>query len=248
MSERLERFLERLESAAGKIERDLPLGVEEEEALRGLREAAGPTAVSGDIDSDARPPSRKVLKILFPLTTAAAAAALLLFSVFGFPWSSGGPIALGARHIPDEDPLMRGTEVSKREDTFQIYSNKPCHLLVILRTWSRDRDALVWNIYRGKDGISVAAVDFDRPLQFALDVTGDPPVRQFLVLAAASNAADLPRSKEETDRLMERLEGMEAPASESSSAVAAVVAACLPKGVTVEGQEFLVGDMQPRGQ
>src|SRR5262249_31951779 len=129
-----------------------------------------------------------------------------------------------------------------REATFQPACDAGCALLAIFREWNADCQCLAWKLHQWENGGSVAELPPGQPVDIHLNVTDDPPVEQVLVLAVAQGRDTLPSSGERAAALLECLNDapLSASAEQDVSAYTSAVAGCLPDGVTLLPQSFVV--------
>ena len=129
-----------------------------------------------------------------------------------------------------------------RIDCFEPIAPEGYALLAVFRLWQADCQCLAWHVYEWEDGQAATELVTDDICGIALDVTDQPPVEQLLLVAIARNPDDLPRDPAQASLLLQCLEDATLPddAGECAAAYASAAQACLPAGVTVVPQTFLV--------
>ncbi|MBI4584142.1 MAG: hypothetical protein HY717_08975 [Planctomycetes bacterium] len=240
MSQRLKLLFDQLESAAKKLDGDEPLSGDEKKALLSLSEANEPIQTSREetLVQGREPPRLKNWR--FRLAFASAAALLLAGAMYlGVqigPSSQG--LGLSVQHIPDSSADRSG----KRQDTFHISVKEECSVLNLFRSWDPDQKTISWRPYRWRDGSAITLVKKEETIRIPMDVSEDPTVTQFILLAASNNPLDLPGSDKDLEALIRCLEGAyrKAGGEENLAAALAAAGSCLPKGATILGREFVV--------
>lgn len=143
--------------------------------------------------------------------------------------------AVHIRHLPG-----RTGADQRRVDQFRSSSSEPCAVLAIFHSWSRECECLAWKLHEWEQGRMVDSLEVGESADIALNVTGAPPVQQLLFLAVAPRRDQLPGNAE-TTRLLACLNEAPPPArGEDWAAYASTVQTCLPSGVTVVPQPFVV--------
>src|SRR5262245_48164091 len=199
MKKHLEDFLAQIRSVQGKIERDESLNRTEVEALAKIRRAIG---LRKSVPKQSR------LAPLLPLWLPwVAAAALAVFAAILWVRASSRdqlPIGVAVRHVPK--PVRGGAAQRPRIDGIELATSEATSVVVVLRTWNAQKNALEWQLYRWKDGSLVVSLAPDQPAEIPIDVTADPPVTQFAVMAASRDPAALRKAVEDGNALLEGIQ------------------------------------------
>lgn len=135
------------------------------------------------------------------------------------------------------------TDGGARIETFQPVCEIGCALLAIFREWNDECQCLAWTVHHWADGTPVADLAPGQPVDIPLNVSDDPPVEQVLVLAVATSREALTMSGDHADELLACLnETSLSPGPERDlSSYTSAVERCLPEGVTILPQSFVIG-------
>lgn len=161
------------------------------------------------------------------LTTAAAAALLCLAIVPPKSDRGARPSPRGPERVASIAPappisLVTHVDTCADEDSF---------LVVLTRSWNNDCQCLTWRLHEFGHGVALARLMAGQELELAVELAVGATGEQFVVLALARDADDLPDEPEEGDILLECLN--DADASATLDHAAQTVASCLPSSVTV---------------
>jgi hypothetical protein len=129
-----------------------------------------------------------------------------------------------------------------RVDSFQPICEAGCALVAIFREWNADCQCLAWTLHQWADGGSVTVLSPGEQGEIPLNVSDDPPIEQVLLLAVADSQDVLPTGGERADALLACLnDSALSPWHErDAKTYARAVENCLPAGVTVLPQTFVV--------
>lgn len=180
-------------------------------------------------------PRQRGLRIAWAARLATAAALLLAWRVPApAPFRSTPPapaleIEYGAGHA---------AEGAGRVATFRPCTDQNAYALVLFRGWSDECACLTWHVHEFEDGSPLAALTAGEPVEIALEVTPDPPVEQFIILALARRRGDLPTDGDDARRLLACLNEAAPPAwpGEPDEHYALAVQMCLPGSAQVVRQ------------
>lgn len=113
-------------------------------------------------------------------------------------------------------------------------------VLALLRQWSDGCQCLTWDIHEWAAGKTLASIGGARALDIPLDTQGDPPIEQWLVVAAASSRTKLPQSRDDAAELLDCLDQQVAPTQVGWQApdYSRAVHACLPAEVNIVTKPF----------
>lgn len=181
-------------------------------------------------------------RIRFHWTAAAiAAAACVLFAsrpaFFDRPAKPTQPVRLASNLKVDVCTTHNGVAAAQVQRASSGADDDVTQIMALLRTWSEGCQCLTWDVYEWTNGRTLAALGGRQPLNVPVDVNGDPPVEQWVILAAAKRGT-LPENRDDADTLLDCLDSKVAPTSVDLQAVdySRVVSACLPADVRVVPQ------------
>lgn len=187
------------------------------------------------------------------LTAAAVAACLMLLTYLAQPESSRSdrtartslaglgrlaPVSVSVCHEPS---LV--AEDARRIDHFQATSDAGCVVVAVFRAWDEACQCLNWRLHEWDEaGRTLAELDPDQLLDIALDVTGNPPVGQLLVLATSRTPGDLPATSDDAAALLQCLNEVAPPICSDGDvrSFASAVGECLPSSVMLVEETFFV--------
>lgn len=190
----------------------------------------------------ARPERRWVGWIAAGLATAA----IVFIALARWPVAAPGtapyeaaPAAVPVELVSDEHG-KDATNADQRH--FSACAERDGYALVLLREWRAECQCLSWTLQQLESGSQLMRLLAGQSNGIVVDVAGDPPVEQALVVAVASRARDLPRDAAAREQLLTCLNDSappELPGGGSSAEWARAVEGCLPDGVTVVQRAFV---------
>jgi len=115
-------------------------------------------------------------------------------------------------------------------------------MLAVFRAWHQDCQCLAWQLHVWEDGRPSVELLPQDICDIMIDVTDAPPVEQLLLVAIARDPEDLPRNSAQAGDLLDCLNAVIPPSGPNGhvAAYASAVRLCLPEGVTVVPQSFVV--------
>lgn len=172
---------------------------------------------------------------LAPLAAAACLAMLLTLETGVESEAIGGIIPVHIEHT-----VLAARDDERCEASFSNTADQNCVVLAVFRMWDAACQCGQWQLYDWGKGAAVARALAGTPLNIAIDVTDMPSVEQFLVVALAHDAADLPHGESETEALLACLNSspLETEIPEDITGYASALESCLPPGVTVVSHAF----------
>lgn len=155
--------------------------------------------------------------------------------------ASAGPSASDL--APTDDSLVQVAHVPSnvdkgpRVDLFALSSTKDRAVLVLVRGWERGCRCVEWHYPEGLESPEIfrGTVQPGQDLMVEVDVTGDPPIEQHLVIVTADDPALLAIIQRDTEEFFCCLENQP-----RSGATGDAAEFCLPNGVAVVTQPFTV--------
>jgi hypothetical protein len=171
-------------------------------------------------------------------TSLATAAALVLALRAPTP----GPLSRAqgdpAFHIDYQ--AAPAAEAAARIATFRPCADRDAYAVVLFRGWSEECACLTWRVHEFADGSPLARLAAGEPVEIAVDVSGDPPVEQFIILALARRRGDLPTDDDDAQRLLACLNDAAPPSlpGEPDEHYATALQSCLPGSARVVRQPF----------
>jgi len=169
------------------------------------------------------------------LVAGAAAAAIFVLS----PRPAATPVearpALALEYCPSDDTQAPRIEhFGPRTEQFGL-------VVALLREWRGECQCLAWRVYEWADGRAITAIDPSDDLDIALDVSGAPPVEQFVVVAMSPHSGGLPVNRAEAEDLVACLNEQDYNAdAEQLAHSESMVAFCLPDDVEIVARRFLI--------
>lgn len=114
--------------------------------------------------------------------------------------------------------------------------------IVLFRVWEEDCQCIAWQVHQGPDGSRLVHLRPDESID--IPVSGDeaPAVEQFVFFAVATEPQRLPASEGEAAELLACLNGVCPPGLPGEEALGnpSALLACLPDGITLVRQSFVV--------
>lgn len=203
--------------------------------------------VVGVVPSEpAERPAQRIIRFAPARLSVGLAAAATLAAMVALPFSespSSSPALARATVVPvalcyhpSEKELDR-----PQVDLFHPVCEAGCAIVAIFREWNADCQCLSWSVHRFENGSPVADLRPGQPGEIPLNVSDDPPVEQVLVLAVAKSRDSLVAG-DRADALLACLnESHVSPGPERDvSTYTSAVERCLPEGVTILPQTFVV--------
>lgn len=155
-------------------------------------------------------------------------------------WTRGvGPLATRVSMCYTPGNVRHG---AARVDHFQPSVADRAAIIAIFRAWNSDCGCLLWQLHRDDRGAVVLDAAPGESLDIPLPVEGVPAIEQLLLLAVSKDRAPLNRAAaDDADKLLECLNSSAlAVCNADTTACASAVQQCLPSGVTVVPQAFVV--------
>ncbi len=171
--------------------------------------------------------------ITLSLMAVAAGILLLLIPLLYSPTPDDSTQAIRIAYLPG----VIG-EDAHRIDRFRLTATRSCVVLPFLRQWQDDCACLEWRLPEGR-GIEGQKLERGEQYTIEVDVTGHPPIEQWLVVLTAKQRECLPADADETSEFIQCLkEGIvqeaELPAQSFN------MLACLPSEAELLGKSFVV--------